>query len=399
MSIVTRIHMGLLDFLKKLMDSAKEIEEAAVTKTVKTKDLRKWIQSQKEDISNDESEFLKQVKQRILLLADELETETKALKEVTLDKIQAETRAKIIVGTNIDLYIGHLTDLITLLRELNITTTDNLFENITAIFKNFEQKSIKSFQKAAVLAGHKLSDIGVSTGKFFNDLRQLMKDNETLITRSKIIHSIDSKLTEIDNFEKTKSEFKSNMDNFESKIKDLESEKKRVEKEMETVKKSKTHIKEIKKREKLEKDETELTKSIYELRTLIDFKILANTFHSNPKQMAIVKAYKANFEDAFHKDSSNKLINLLEEAELHKGQILSSIDKINKTKQNIRNTVFETDQVAILNLEIGKIKIQIDDIQPKKDLEQKKHDKFETNRDNMFDSIRDKLSKINVELE
>jgi len=391
--------MGFFKFIKKVLDTAKEIDEEIVIAKVKSDDINSWIHNQKKALAEEESKFLKQITERVLLLADELETEVTALQEVNFDDIKTEKRAKMIVGTNLDLYIGHLTKLIVTLRELNITTTHNLLENITMIFRNFEQKSMKNFQKAAFLVGHKLGDIGVSTGKFFKDIRQQIKDNNSLINRAKIIHAVDLELNEIDNFEKTKLEFKSNIDAFEQNINKLESKKKGIDEEIESIKKSKSYAKETNEREEFEKDKTELTKSIYELRKLIDFKLLSNTFHSNHKHLAIVRNYKANFEEAFQRDSGKKLIILLEEAKINQSNILDSIKKITKTQQKIENTVIESDKIENLNKDITNITHQIEDLNSKKEIEQKKHNKFQTSKDKIWDIIKSKLSKINVELE
>jgi hypothetical protein len=391
--------MGFFKFIKKVLDTAKEIDEEIVIAKVKSDDINSWIHNQKKALAEEESKFLKQITERVLLLADELETEVTALQEVNFDDIKTEKRAKMIVGTNLDLYIGHLTKLIVTLRELNITTTHNLLENITMIFRNFEQKSMKNFQKAAFLVGHKLGDIGVSTGKFFKDIRQQIKDNNSLINRAKIIHAVDLELNEIDNFEKTKLEFKSNIDAFEQNITKLESKKKGIDEEIESIKKSKSYAKETNEREEFEKDKTELTKSIYELRKLIDFKLLSNTFHSNHKHLAIVRNYKANFEEAFQRDSGKKLIILLEEAKINQSNILDSIKKITKTQQKIENTVIESDKIENLNKDITNITHQIEDLNSKKEIEQKKHNKFQTSKDKIWDIIKSKLSKINVELE
>jgi hypothetical protein len=399
MFLVINIYMGFLDFIKKVLDSSAKVEEEKIAEKVKSKDIKNWVQNKKKVIAEDEKVFLKQINTRTSQLADELEKEVTALRAVNLDKLKAEKHAKLITKTNLNKYAEHLSELTETLRSLNITTSDNILENITLIFRNFEQKSIKNFQKASFLVGHELSDIGVSTGKFFKDIRQTIKDNMSIINSSKIICSVELKLKEIDDFEKTKLKFKSNIDNFEQKVTEFKDEKNQLTKDIETVKTSKSYIKELKKCEDLENDKTELKKNIYKLKNLIDFKLLANTFHSNPKQMAIVKDYKTNFEEAFQSDSSNILINLLTEAKVNHGSILDNINNIIKTQQKIENTILDEDRIANLNMDIHSIQLQIEDINSKKELEQKKYNKFQTNHAAMLDAISDKLSKINVLVE
>jgi len=391
--------MGFLDRVRKALGPNTKIEEEKPAEKVKSADISSWIQNQKDQIVREESEFLKQINIRTSQLANELEKEVISLQAVDLDDIKAEKRAKLITKINLDKYIEHLKNLTETLQCFEVDTSDNLMETITEIFKTFEQKSMKNFQKAAFLAGHKLNNIGVSTGRFFKDIRQIVKDNEKIISTSKLISSVDSKLDEINNFEKTQLEFKSKVSDFEQKISQLKSEKKSIVKEIEQVKTSKSYANELKKQSNFEKDKSELREKTCKLKTLIDFKVLANTFHSNPKQLAIVRDYKSDFDGAFQIDLGEKLTQLLKAAEVSQSNVFRSIDEIVSLKQKIENTVFEKDKVEILSVDIKKIKLQIEDIVSKKELEQKKHNKFQASKEQILNSIRDKLSKINVVLE
>ena len=391
--------MGFFKFIKKILDTAKEIEEEKSAETVKTKELKNWLQVQRKNLSKEESEFLKQITSRITQLADELKKEVAEIQTINLADLKVEKRARLITGINIDKYTEHLQNLIETLQDLELTTTDGLMETLTTIFRDFDQKSKKNFQKAVFLAGHKLNDIGINIGRFFSDIRKLIKNNEALINRSKILAAVESEIQDIDELEKTKLEFVEKVGVHEQEITELKDKKKKLEAEIQTVKKSKAYARENQKREDLEKDKTQLTKSIYELGALIDFKLLANIFHSNPKKLTIVRYHKANFEEAFQQDSGKKLSSLLEEAEVNHRPILDRINKITETQQKIDSTVIEPDKIADLDNDITKINLQIEDINSKKELEQKKHNKFQTSREKLLDSIRDNLSKINVVLE
>jgi len=398
MLLVLNINMSFLNIIKKILKSNTNIEEKVIEK-LKPNELNNWIQTKKAATQEEESDLLKQIKKRILRLADELETETKTLQEITLGNIKAENRAKMIVGTNLDHYIDHLTNLITTLRELNITTTENLLENITTIFKDFEQKSIMNFQKASFLIGNKLSDIGVSTGVFFGDLRKIMKENESIINKSKTIFSINSKIKEMEEAEKIKLELNNGIEKINNKIKELETEKTSIEKEIEKTKKSKEYIKELKKKEEYENNKLELKTNITKLNNLIDFKLLANKFHSNPKYMTIIKDYKTNFSDAFQRDSKGKLQDLISEAKINNPSIRDILKQITKLTDNIQSSSFDVNKLDDLKLELGKTKLRIEDLNSEKQREQKKCDKFETNCEKILDSIKTELIKINVELE
>ncbi|MBT3940509.1 hypothetical protein HOD83_01870 [Candidatus Woesearchaeota archaeon] len=390
--------MGFLDSLKSILKSKTELEEKVI-ETIKSTDLKKWIQGRKKDIATEEAEFLARINTRINQLADELEKEVAELKEIDFDNLKIEKRTKFITGVNLDKYIDHLKNLIETLRNLDLTTSADIMVTITKVFNEFDQKAMKNFQKASFFVGHKLGDIGISTARFFKDIKQLISANETLIKNTKMIQFVGSRLDEIDNLEKTAQEFTSQKASFEKEVSKLEDEKKRVTKEIDTVKNSKTYAKETQKREDLEKDKTELTKNIYKLRTLIDFKLLANTFHSNPKQIAIVREYKANFEAAFQRDAGRKLISLLEEAKVNHGNVLDSINKITATQQKIDNTLIEPDRVNELNHAIGDITRKIEEITSKTELEQKKYDKFQANRERVLSLVREKLAEIDVVLE
>jgi hypothetical protein len=391
--------MGFLKFLKKALESSTKIEEETLVEKISYKYLRNWIQKQKSEIAEKENEFLKKINERTSQLAIELGKEVTALQQVDLDDLKVEKRAKLITKININKYIEHLRNLAETLQCLEVDTSNNLMETITEIFETFEQKSTKNFQKAAFLAGHKLNNIGVSTGRFFKDIRQIMNDNNILIDRVKIVRSVDLKLNDIDNLKKTQLAFKSKVTCFEQKIVELKAKEHGINTKIQVVKTSKSYAEELKKQKDLEKNTFELKEKFHKLKTLIDFKFLANTFHSNPKQLAIVREYKVNFEEAFQRDSGEKFTHLLKEAEVSQSTIFHSIDEIVDLKQKIESIMIKTDQVEDLSKDIKKIKLQIEDMTSKKELEQKRYSKFQAGQEKIFNSIRDKLSKINVELE
>jgi hypothetical protein len=390
--------MSFLKFIKRIRASSAKVEEEISTEAVKLAELTSWIKNQKNNISKEEREFLGKINTRTSQLADELEKEVTALQEVNLDDLKVEKRAKSITKINLDKYVEHLKNLVETLQCFDVTTSNNLMENLTEIFKDFEQKSMKNFQKAAFLAGHKLGTIGVSTGRFFKDIRQLMKDNSSMIKHSNIIISLYSKLSEVDNLEKTQLEFKSKITSFEQKILELSDKEKTIIVEMEQVKKSKSYASDIKKLDDFAKNKSKLLREIHKLRELIDFKFLANTFHSNPKQLTAVREYNTHFTESFQGDSGKKLVSLLRDAEVTQSTVFDHINELVLLKHTVDSTVIEPDQVSRLNNDIEKVKLQMKDMLYRKEVEQKKHDKFQASKEHILAAMRNKLSEINVVL-
>lgn len=381
--------MGFWDFFRKNKDK----EEIKVEK-ISIAELKPWLLAKKRQIEKQEEDFLKLALQRIYQLIQELEQELAILKKINVDEKKAEEKLKLIVKENLNNYIDYLERLVSRLREIN--KEKEIIEKINSIFSDFKKRSSISFEKATFLIGKELENVKESIGNFFRDLEKILEENKELIDRSKIISSVEKKIEKLNEIEKIRCEIEKLINEHNNKINSLKDGIKTKEEEIENIKKSERFLAESKKKEELEKKKEELEKEIYKLRETIDFKSLANFFHSFQKEMDIIKAYKENFKNAFQKNWGEDILSLLKEAKLQNINMLNKIEEIIEKKKEIESTIIDRSELEDLETEIRKIKSEIQVLNSKKFTEEKKHENLDRNLNEVIGAIREDLIKINV---
>lgn len=383
--------MGFWDFFRKNKDK----EEIKVER-ISIAELKPWLLAKKRRIEKQEEDFLKLARRRIYQLIQELEQELAILKKINVDEKKAEEKLKLIVKENLNNYIDYLERLVSRLREIN--KEKEIIEKINSIFSDFKKRSSISFEKATFLIGKELENVKESIGNFFRDLENILKENKDLIDKSKIVYSAEKRIEKLNEIEKIKSGTEKLINEYNNKINSLKDGIKTKEEEIENIKKSERFLAESKKKEELEKKKEELEKEIYKLREIIDFKSLANFFHSFQKEMEVIKMYKENFKNSFQRVNGEDILSLLKEAKLQNINILQKIEEITKKKKEINDLVFEDFGIINIEKEIKKINLDIQNWGFKRIEEEKRCKKLETTLAEVTDSIKEELKKINVEL-
>ncbi len=387
--------MGFWDIFRK------KIEEAEIEK-VKFNELQPWLRDKKEEIEKQEQEFLKAVEQRISQLIPDLKEKISVLKKIDVDGKKAEEKIKLIVKENLDNYTNYVDELVDKLNEITkavkIKTGKKIVEKINSVFSDFKKRSSLSYEKATFLIGKEIGDIKEAIGIFFRDLENILKENKLLIDKSKIISEIETKIEKFFELEKIKSEIEKTINNYDKKINNLTNNIKIKEEEIEKIKKSEKFLEQNRKREEIEEKKQDLEKQINKLREVIDFKALANFYHSFEKEMAIIKEYKENFKQAFQKTKGNDLVLLLKESKLPHLEILNKMQEITEKEKEISSVIIEKTGIEILEDETKKIKSEIEILVSKKLTEEKRYKKLESSLSEISSLIKQELTKINVEV-
>jgi hypothetical protein len=384
--------MGFWDFLKKKAGA----DEENVFERISVDELNQFVLNKKKDIEKQEQEFLKLVHNRINLLVQELEEKLVVLRNVDIDNKKSDERVKLIVKENLLNYANYVEKLLDKLKETSVKK--DIIEKINLIFSDFEKRSLMSFEKATFLIGKEIGSIKDGVGKFFRDLNEIIKENKELLDKSKIIYDIEDKTEEINKINKIKTDIKANVNEFENKISKLKQEIKTKKKDIENIKKSKEFADENKKRLEIEMKRQYLEKEINTLREMIDFKALANIFHSNDKKMKIIKQYKDDFKEHIQKDNREDIINLLKEANIQNTNIEEKIKQIIKNQKEIEYGIINKTGIEDLEEEIRTIKSEMEYINLKISAEQRKNEKLDRNFKEINDLIKKELFKINIEL-
>jgi len=344
--------MGIFDFFKR-----KKIEPE-LEETINFNEINNYINKKEQEIKENQKQPKEQIEQLLSKSLKELESGIEVLKNIDLKEKKAPERAKLIVKQNLYNFIDYLEKLISKLEDLNSETFEVLINKINSTFEDFEKKSIMSFQKSTFLIGKELDKIRDTISIFFTSFNKIIKQNQDLIKKIKTVSIIKTKLNEIDNIEKIKSE-----------------------------------------NQELEKTRTKLIIEIQNLKDLIDFKLLISTYHSIESKMDLIKQYKENFKETFEKYSPEELLELIDLKEIDKEQIKQKVQLINNIKQIINNTEITQDPTKNFENQIKEINEKIIELNPEILKKEKLIQKFQENKEKVKQEIIEKLKDFNVVVE
>lgn len=387
--------MGFFDFLKR----KKEKEES---EKIKPEELESWVKKKKGEIEDKEGAFLKLAKNRVFQLVQELEEETRALETIKIGDKKVEEKAKIIVKENLSNYVVYLKKLTENLKSLDAEKPGKVVEKINLFFSDFEKKSSLSFQKATYLIGKELEDVKNSISSFFKEFKGILEENKELIEKSKIVNAAKEEADKYSKIGKIKEQVKENIMNIGKSISSLEDEAKILNKDIEKIKRSREYEEEEEKEGGIEKNKAEMKKEIYQLREMINLRLLADRFHSDEKKMQVIRQYKENFSETFEKDNGAEILALLGEAKINKEEISKKIKSIIEKKNEIENIpviIVNKNKIQELEAEKRKMALEIENLNSEKSREEKKIERLEKTRQEIIISVKENLAKMNVELE
>ncbi|MBR9691015.1 hypothetical protein GOV08_05010 [Candidatus Woesearchaeota archaeon] len=368
--------MGLFDFLKKREVKVKE-------ESVSFNKLEDWIKNKSLENKEIENNILKDVKKRIILFTNDLDSNIEVLKNIDIDEKKDDNRTKSIVKTALKSYISQLERL-------------NLSGDITEInnsLSEFEQKSFKAYEKVTYLIGKEMAAVKTTFQNLYKFLKTTEEENKELFEANKAITSIKQKLEAVKEIGKDLENLKVQENELENELKELKTNEKQTIEQIQNIKNSREHLNNLKKIEEKTKDENTLKQLISELRLLIDFKKLTSIFHSSENFMSKIKRYKEKFSDAI--EEQNTLLDMLDESNLNNEKIKTKFKQINETKEKIESAQIQEDKTKQLEPKLKNIQERINKINPK---DNKKRVKIIERKDDVITSIKQELKKINTKL-
>jgi hypothetical protein len=388
--------MGFLDFFRK----KKEPE----TQKLKFDELGDFIDTKKKNNKAQEQEFVTQVNTKIQELINNLKEKANVLNNIDITTKKVEERAKLIVKENLRNYIFYLEKLIEKLKEVEEENPNTLISKLNNIFDDFEKKSKMSFEKATYLIGKELGQTRDLIIKFSQDFHKTEHDNKELIESSKTISIIENQLNNFKFNNQIKDNINNNIKDFDSKIENLKDQIKNSEQSINETKESEEYKKEIKTKQKINQKKQELDNELYNLKSMIDFKYLANIFHANEKEMAIIKNHKENFLQFFKKDNGEAIVSLLKDTRMETGDVEKKAELLIKQKKDFENLEIALDllkskEITDIENKITVDKKEIFSLESEKSREQKKFEKNQEKEKEISDSIKQELANINVEVE
>jgi hypothetical protein len=389
--------MGILTIIKNLFKTEEEQEPETIT----LNQLETWIQNKEEKNKSDIIEVMEFFEEQIALLIKKLKEHEQILKNIDLTEKKTEERAKFIIKQNLDHYTNHLNKLIKDLEKIEIQEPNILIKNLDNLFIEFNKKSSMNFQKATFLIGKELQETKDSIDNFFKTIKQYLDKNKSLLKTQETTRNTKNKLKQIQNINQTNQEIKQELENQNNKITTLNNQIQNNNQTIDEIKESKEYEKEIKTKQEITKKKQALSKESQNLKELINFKTLTNIFHSNKKEMDLIKQFQDNFQETLDKDNQETLISLLTSANLDTIKAKQKIKQITELKEQISKSEDDFNQkgnanILIQETEIKKAKQEIHEIEYNTTRKKQRLEKNNQENSDIINKIKSKLKCINI---
>lgn len=383
--------MGFLDIFK----TKKEKE------VINLVDAPEWIKNKQEELEKSENNIINIIKDRILQLGEELKSEIIVLenKDLSADK-RAKEKIKRIVKENVLQYISRLEKLIKSLKEIETRSVHEMNEEIDRALTNFESGAKLNYEKATFLVGKEMAATKNSIKNFYKDLEKIVGVNSETLRNIKKVEEIDLKLKEINQNDKLNKENLIIKKEVTTSFNLLNEKKESLEKKIEEFKKSQEYSRILDKEKQFEDKKTEFEKKLKELKESIDLKDLAQIFHSNEKEMLLIKKYRDNFEGTFFVDNGNGLLDLIgaSKKSIDPQEMKDKINEILKFQVELDHNSPKENRLDQMNLDLKELgqKIAENEIELTKTI--KKEDKFVSRLKELKKELKEKIEEIGIEV-
>lgn len=390
--------MGIFDFFRKI---AKENRaEKIVKEKVSFSRIEDWIEEKMMENELKEKEIFAIIKEKIKKFTKELREKIVILEDVDIETKKEKDEIKEIVNNSRKKYIESVEHLIERLNNLEEAKLKIFIEKINKIFFDFNKSSYKNYERATILIGKEMRSIKESLKVFSKELVKTFDESKEIMDSFKNLLAIKEKLDMTPLIDRTLGKTSEAILSFNEKIMVKEEENKRLLEKIEKIKKSPNYLGRLRTQKKIESLKEELRNDIFSLRQLLDFKALTNFYHSFEKEMNLLKDHREDFQTNFQKDSGKIIIDLLNEAKLNNNTILEKVKQIRAKTEEISDYEKEIggDETSELYLKIEEVISKIDNLKIKKAKEEKRHEKLRANKEDVINSLKQELDKMNVEV-
>ena len=390
--------MGIFDLFKKLFGE-KKVEEIVIEKLAFS-DIENWIENKIKENELKEKETLVIIKEKIRRFSGELREKIVGLESVDIEAKKEKDEIKEIVNSSRKDYIGAVENFLENLNNLEMNDFEEFTKKINKIFLDFNKSSYKNYERATILIGKEMANLKGSLKVFSKELIKTFDGGKGIVDSSKRISLVKSKLGMILSIDGTLGKISETIPFLNEKIKSKEEENKKFLEEVEKIKKGPDYLEHLRTQKKIEFLKEELKNDIFRLKQIIDFKALANFYHSFEREMNVVKEYREDFRQAFQKDSGKSILNLLDEAKLNNettsekvSLIRTKLEKISTYEREIKK-----DETKDLHPKIKEVKLEIDSLKIERVKEEKRREKLKISREELVGSLKQELGKMNVEV-
>ncbi len=391
--------MGIFSFIKKIFSEPEKTEPTR--EKIAFSDIENFIKKKSNSIKTKEKDVISLIKEKINVFTGEIKEKIKILNSVDVESKEKNDKIKSATNEGRKKYIEFLEKFINNLENTNKTSLEKVTEEINSAFTRFNESSGKSYERATILIGKEMGNIKESLKNLSNELIVIFNENKETISTSKKLSLIESKFNEIKEAKEKSKIIDGEIAKITNKILDKGKETKEISEKISKMKKSEDYLENIEKENSIQIQEKELEKEIFNLKQLIDFKVLSNFFHIFEDKMAIVKLYRDDFINEFKKDNGNRILNLLNESKLNNENISNKMKQIQDKEQEIENSKssIKKDETLPLSCELEKINEEVQGFVDEIGWAEKKNEKLKITQDEALRKIKEELGLMNVDLE
>jgi len=180
--------MVLFDFIKKILGN--KIESDAREEKILFDDLHRWIKDKQVSLDATAQNLHAVFGDELLAFNKQLDKNLLLLATVDFEKIKADERAKFIVKTNLNSYIGFVNRLQQDISDLVFTDLDTYTTRMEKYFLDFMKKSTASYQKTQFLIGKELVVIKNLVAGFYKEQNYLRENNQEIFTTTQLLDAV-----------------------------------------------------------------------------------------------------------------------------------------------------------------------------------------------------------------
>ena len=374
--------------LKYFFKKKKTQEPKTELEKINLNEIENWIDNKTKELGKKEKEIFNLIKEKIQSFILDIDKKTKTLEDIDIESKKVEGRAKIIVRQSLDKYLSFVKNFTKELTDIDKQNINQFIRNIDKIFSDFDKRSYIFYQRTNYLVGDELVTVKQEINNLSKYFTNLFNENKKTTYSFNLISSTKSKLTQLNETTIALDKINSEIKSLDKKIMEYKKQEINFLDKIEKTKITKDYLENIRKSDKIKLIEKQLENDILKLKSLIDFKKLTNTFHSNERKMEKIKNYKEDFQKKFAKNEGDDILNLINEAKLDTSYVSDKIKQIKIKKQEISEgkKFIEENKVKKLLEKIEKIKLELENIIIEKTKHIKRNEKIKENEKTILES-------------
>ncbi len=390
------------EFFKKEKIEEKQLEQ------IELDNLSSWLTEKNNEIKKSLAEKTNISQSDLLILLNRLKEEIKALENVNINEKKEHERIKQITELGRKEYAQYLEKLIKKLEQKESQPY------ISQEINKFSQLSAKSHFKATQLIGKEIENIENTITEIRRLETNYLNKNSWLINKNNLLKLLIEKDNEIKSQEKNKLKIEAEINNIKKIQREYEKNLKDTEKQLQEIKESP----EAKEKESIIKKKQEREDSLraleFEIKTLIDKRIIEKYLHiEKDKQVSkIAETYLNNPIEYLLIDKELKIIPLIEKIKQKIEQNLIPIKDYKKaiTKLSINEETFHDYKNNYLSLikeikefeeKVLNIKVDVSHLEKEKQIYKYQLDDTQKNLDALVkkqEKLQSQINKLNISI-